>query len=174
MLQKLSISQVNNVFFNMKKFSLTFVLQAWNANHYTDYLYIHLFSISTLKFVHRASPVVLVVKNLPASEGDMRHVSWVRKIPWRRHGNPHQYSCLVNPHGQRSLVGYSSEGHKEPDMTEVTQHTYTHTVVQKTYLIMCLKIPPVTVGSIICMTYLIKTVLNYKGTLSQQSSMLYV
>ena len=28
------------------------------------------------------------------------------------HGNPLQYSCLENPHGQRSLAGYSSRGHK--------------------------------------------------------------
>ena len=30
----------------------------------------------------------------------------------------HHYSCLENPHGQRSLVGYRSQGHKEPDTTE--------------------------------------------------------
>ena len=35
-------------------------------------------------------------------------------------GNPLQYSCLENPHGQRSLVGYSPLGHKGLDMTEVT------------------------------------------------------
>ena len=34
------------------------------------------------------------------------------------HGNPLQYSCLENPHGQRSLVAYSPWGHKESDMTE--------------------------------------------------------
>ena len=34
------------------------------------------------------------------------------------HGNPFQYSCLENPYGQRSLVGYSPWGHKESDMTE--------------------------------------------------------
>jgi len=33
-------------------------------------------------------------------------------------GNPLQYSCLENPHGQRNLVGYSSWGYKESDMTE--------------------------------------------------------
>ena len=32
--------------------------------------------------------------------------------------SPLQYSCLENPHGQRSLVGYSPWGHKELDMTE--------------------------------------------------------
>ena len=40
------------------------------------------------------------------------------------HGNPLQYSCLENPHGQRSLAGYSPWGHKESDTTErlSTQH----------------------------------------------------
>ena len=34
----------------------------------------------------RASQVALVVKNLPASAGDMRHRfnPWVGKIPWKR------------------------------------------------------------------------------------------
>ena len=34
------------------------------------------------------------------------------------HGNPLQYSCLENPHGQKSLTGYSPWGHKELDTTE--------------------------------------------------------
>ena len=34
------------------------------------------------------------------------------------HGNPLQYSCLENPHGQRSLEGYSPWGHKQLDTTE--------------------------------------------------------
>ena len=34
------------------------------------------------------------------------------------HGSPLQYSCLENPHGQRSLGGYSPRGHKESDTTE--------------------------------------------------------
>ena len=33
-------------------------------------------------------------------------------------GNPFQCSCLENPHGQRSLVGYSPRGRKESDTTE--------------------------------------------------------
>ena len=35
-----------------------------------------------------------------------------------RHGNPLQYSCLENPHGQRSLKGYSPWSSKESDTTE--------------------------------------------------------
>ena len=33
-------------------------------------------------------------------------------------GNPFQYSCLKNPHGQRNLAGYSPWGRKELDTTE--------------------------------------------------------
>ena len=40
------------------------------------------------------------------------------RSPGGGHGNPLQYSCLENPHGQRSLVGYSPWGHKESNMTE--------------------------------------------------------
>ena len=40
------------------------------------------------------------------------------------HGNPLQYSCLENPHGQRSLTGYSPWGRKESDTTEqLSTHT---------------------------------------------------
>ena len=34
------------------------------------------------------------------------------------HGNPLQYSCQENPHGQRSLEGYRPWGSKESDTTE--------------------------------------------------------
>ena len=54
-----------------------------------------------------------MVKNLPVMQK-----TWVWKIPWRRHGNSLQYSCLKNPHGWRTLVGYSSQGRNEFDMTE--------------------------------------------------------
>ena len=40
------------------------------------------------------------------------------RSPREGHGNPLQCSCLENPHGQRSLVGYSLWGPKELDMTE--------------------------------------------------------
>ena len=40
------------------------------------------------------------------------------RSPGGGHGNPLQYSCLENPHGQRSLAGYSPWGHKESDTAE--------------------------------------------------------
>ena len=61
----------------------------------------------------RASLVAQSVKNPPATQE-----TWVGKIPWRRHGNTLQDSCLENPHKQRSLVGCSPWGHKESDTTE--------------------------------------------------------
>ena len=47
-----------------------------------------------------------MVKNPPASTGDIRDVGLIRKIPQRRAG---QSTLVFLPelHGQRSLVGYS-------------------------------------------------------------------
>ena len=66
----------------------------------------------------RASHVVLVVKNMPANAEGMRDVgsinSWVGKIPWRRAWQPTPVFLPGEPHGQKSLVGYSPQGHKSP------------------------------------------------------------
>ena len=43
---------------------------------------------------------------------------WVRKIPWRRKWQPTSVFLHGKSQGQRSLVGYSSWGHKESDTTE--------------------------------------------------------
>ena len=48
-----------------------------------------------------------------------REIAWYYWAQfWEGNGNPLQYSCLENPHGQRGLVGYSLWGHKESNMTE--------------------------------------------------------
>ena len=67
-----------------------------------------------------------MVKNPPVNAGDTRDLDMIPGLgrsPGGVRGNPLQYSCLENPHGQRSLAGYSPQGHKELDMTEVIQHT---------------------------------------------------
>jgi len=48
----------------------------------------------------------------------------VGKIPWRRAWQPNPVSLLGESHGQRSLVGYRPQGHKELDTTEATTHTH--------------------------------------------------
>ena len=52
------------------------------------------------------------------SAGDLGSIPGLGRSSGGGHGNPLQYSCLENPHGQRSLEGYSPWGHKELDMTE--------------------------------------------------------
>ena len=56
-----------------------------------------------------ASLVAQLIKNPPAM-----WETWVQSLGWEDtlgegRGNPLQYSCLVNPHGQRILEGYSME-----------------------------------------------------------------
>ena len=56
--------------------------------------------------LQQASLVAQMAKNLPAM-----WETWVRSLGGEDplgggHGNPLQYSCLENPHGQRSLVGF--------------------------------------------------------------------
>ena len=50
--------------------------------------------------------------------GDLGSIPGLERSPGGGNGNPLQYSCLENLHGQRSLAGYSPGGHKESDMTE--------------------------------------------------------
>ena len=50
--------------------------------------------------------------------GDLGLIPGLGKSPGGRHGNPLQYSCLEDPHAQRSLAGYSPRGCKESDTTE--------------------------------------------------------
>ena len=50
--------------------------------------------------------------------GDLGSIPGLGRSPGGGHGNALQYSCLENPHGQRSLAGYSQWGHKDSDTTE--------------------------------------------------------
>ena len=52
--------------------------------------------------------------------GDVGLIPGSGRSHGEKHGNPLQYSCLENSHGQRSLEGYSPCGHKELDTTQVT------------------------------------------------------
>ena len=79
-----------------------------------------------------AFQVVLVVKYPPANAGDTRNagsVPGLGRSPGRGNSNPLQYSCLENPHGQRTLAGYSLLGHIDSDMTEVTYHAILSTSI---------------------------------------------
>ena len=62
-------------------------------------------------------------KESTCNAGDIRDVGWipwVEKSPWRRERLHTPVFLPGESHGQRSLVGYSPQGHKESDTTKVT------------------------------------------------------
>ena len=46
-------------------------------------------------------------KQFACSAGDPDSIPGLGRSPGGGHGNPLQHSCLENPHGERSLMGYS-------------------------------------------------------------------
>ena len=54
-----------------------------------------------------ASLVAQMIKASACSVGDLGSIPGLGRFPRGGHGNPLQYSRLKNPHGQRSLAGYS-------------------------------------------------------------------
>ena len=70
--------------------------------------------------------MLLVVKNLPANAGNTRDMDLIPgwgRFPGGGHGN-HSSILPRESHGQRSLTGYSPQGHKESDMMkQLSMHT---------------------------------------------------
>ena len=80
-----------------------------------------------VQLAHKSFPGDASGKHPPASAegiGAVGSILGSGRSPGGGHGNPLQYSCLENPHGQRRLVGYSPEGLKESDTTRMTQHAH--------------------------------------------------
>ena len=76
-----------------------------------------------------ASQAALGVKNLPANTGRHKRQEfkpWVRKILCRQAWQPTPGFLPGESYGQRSLVGYSPQGGRESNTTEVTEHACTH------------------------------------------------
>ena len=73
------------------------------------YIYL-LVSVCVCVCVGGVLPLWLSGKESACNEGTARDVSSIPgsgRSSGGGHGNPLQYSCLENPHGQRSLAGYS-------------------------------------------------------------------
>ena len=65
-------------------------------------------------------------KESACNVGDLGSIPGLGRSPGGGHGNPLQYSCLENPHGQKSLAGYSPWGQEELDKNEqLSTHTNT-------------------------------------------------
>ena len=63
--------------------------------------------------------------------GDLHLIPELGRSPGGGHGSPLQYSCLENPHGPRSLEGYSPWGLKESDITERLSPAHSTTTYQR-------------------------------------------
>ena len=57
-------------------------------------------------------PAGSVAKESACNAGNLGLIPGLGRSPEGEHGNPLQYSCLENPHGQRSLVGCSPWGRR--------------------------------------------------------------
>ena len=64
--------------------------------------------------------------------------AWVSNILWRRSWQSTPVFLAGESHGQRSLAGYSPQGHKESDVTEATQHDMTVVLLATAILPVCL------------------------------------
>ena len=88
---------------------------------------IHMLPLSTGHGLSIGFPGGSDGKESACNAGDPGSIPESGRSPGEGIGYPLQYSCLENPHGQRSLAGYSPRSHKESDMTErlsVTQSQY--------------------------------------------------
>ena len=98
--------------------------QIYCDNHFMMYKS-QIITLYTLNLYTAVLPGGSDGKESSCKVGDLSSIPGLGRSPGGVHGNPLQYSCLENPHGQRSLVGYSPWGRKESDMTErlsTTQH----------------------------------------------------
>ena len=78
--------------------------------------------------VHKGLPWWFSSKESVCNVGATRNMSLIpglARSPGGGHGNSLQYTCLENPRGQRSLVGYSPWSHRvgHDSATKHTQHS---------------------------------------------------
>ena len=69
--------------------------------------------VAILSFPHGSDS-----KKSAGNAGDLGSIPGLGRSLGGGHGNTLQYSCLENPHGQKSLVGYSPWDGKELDLSE--------------------------------------------------------
>ena len=83
-----------------------------------DFKKLHTFLYDTFLGMYAGFLGGLDGKKSACSMGDLGSIPGLGRCPRGGHGNPLQHSCLENPHGQRSLAGYSPWGCQELDTTD--------------------------------------------------------
>ena len=123
--------------------SVTFILLNWvlRLSALLEFPIIWFYKESSTSVTHSSHIFRLIIYISEGFPGDTngkepacqcrRHVRhgfdpWVGKIPWRRAWQPTQAFLSGESHRQRSLVGYSPQGRKESDTTEVTACTHAY------------------------------------------------
>ena len=67
---------------------------------------------------NRGFPDGSVGKESACNVGSLGLIPGLGRSPGGGQGNPLQYFCPENPHGERSLAGFSPWGRRESDTTE--------------------------------------------------------
>ena len=78
----------------------------YNCHKIIHFFHVYIFNIEPLQ----GFPGTSAGKESTCNAGDPSLTPGLGRSPGGGHGNPLQYSCLENPHGERSLVGYSPWG----------------------------------------------------------------
>ena len=73
-----------------------------------------------------------VGKESACNAGDLSLILGLERAPGEGNGNPFQYSCLENAHGQRNLAGCSPWDCEELDMTEQLNTAHALSLAGKT------------------------------------------
>ena len=84
--------------------------QFLNTSHYSGlwtFIAITLIQITTVSCIDLGFPGGSDGKEFVHKTGDLGSIPRSAGSPAEGHGSPLQYSCLENPHGQKSLAGYS-------------------------------------------------------------------
>ena len=71
-------------------------------------------------------------KESACNAGDPYSIPGLERAPGEGNGNPFQYSCLENAHGQRNLAGCSPWDCEELDMTEQLNTAHALSLAGKT------------------------------------------
>ena len=83
------------------------------------FLLINSVNLQILDFNFKLDFYIILYKETTCNAQDPSLIPGLGRSPGAGHGNLLQYSYLENPHGQRSLAGYSPWGLKELDTTEL-------------------------------------------------------
>ena len=82
-------------------------------------------------------------KESVCNAGDLGSIPGLGRSPGGGHGNPLQYSCLENSHGQRGQAGYhQSIGSQRVEHNWATKHsTYAHSIKLPPFVLFVLCLP---------------------------------